>query len=100
MTSRTTGMSGMTAALTGVVLCASVHWVAGCSSSSSGPGGAPDAATPPEPVPLSWTLAAPAIDDGAVLSIWGPSDTDVWAVGGQSGQALVLRYDEIGRAHV
>ena len=46
--------------------------------------------------PLAWTPVLENLD-GALLSIWGTSDRDVWAVGGPLGNAgfdtLVVHYD-------
>ena len=59
-------------------------------------GGCPEQKTPSEPAspePLQWHLPGPAIDAGAVFSVWGPSGSDLWAVGGERGKPLVLRFD-------
>jgi hypothetical protein len=54
---------------------------------------------PPDPEPPSFELALET-DDGALLSVWGESADDVWAVGGQPrtddmtpGQGLLLHWD-------
>jgi hypothetical protein len=56
---------------------------------SENEGGEPDAG-------LEWREALGGLD-GALLSMWGPSATDLWAVGGPLGNAgfdsLVVRYD-------
>ncbi len=40
-----------------------------------------------------WQPAFDASDKGWLLSTWGTSESDVWAVGGQPGQGLVYHYD-------
>ncbi len=71
----------------GVVLAA---LVAACSSDTTGGGDAGPVA-PPEWRPVLENL------DGTLLSVWGTSDKDVWAVGGPRGNAgfesLVVRFD-------
>lgn len=51
------------------------------------------------PQPLEWTVLQEDMD-GVILSFWGPSTTDVWAVGGTlvtgGGDALVLHHDADG----
>lgn len=59
--------------------------LAGCPS--------PEPSDPPAPVPIEWSAVAPSVEGGAVFSIWAPAATDVWAVGGEEGRPLVLRYD-------
>lgn len=47
---------------------------------------------PPVDSEPTWT-ADHATTEGALLGVWGNSPDDVWAVGGQSDQPLVLHYD-------
>jgi hypothetical protein len=47
--------------------------------------------TPVESEP-AWTIDH-ATTDGALLGVWGNSPDDVWAVGGQSDQPLVMHFD-------
>lgn len=72
-----------------------------CSPSSSG-GGTPDDAgadvadVEVDAGPLEWKPVLEHLD-GALLSVWGTSENDVWAVGGPLGNAgfesLVMRFD-------
>lgn len=58
--------------------------------------GCPDEGTEDTTIPagpLVWKVVAPAIAPGAIFSLWGPSANDMWAVGGEAGNALVARYD-------
>jgi hypothetical protein len=40
------------------------------------------------------------VDDGAVLSVWGTGEDDLWAVGGREGQSLVFHNDGTGWSSV
>lgn len=44
-----------------------------------------------EPLPL--TVLTTSYDPGAIFSVWSSSPNDVWAVGGEQGSPVVLRYD-------
>lgn len=44
------------------------------------------------PVEETWSVAFDATDDGALLSVWGPSDDRLWAVGGQPETGVVWQY--------
>jgi hypothetical protein len=52
-------------------------------------------------VPAGWRVVLGSLD-GALLSIWGTSEHDIWSVGGSlgnGGDALVLRFDGTGWRH-
>lgn len=57
--------------------------VAGC---PGGPTDDTDAAAP-----IAWEAVAQDDDRGAYLMVWGPGDGEVWVVGGQPEQGVVLR---------
>ena len=40
-----------------------------------------------------WTEAFDASDDGWLLNVWGPSDNELYAVGGTPAQGRVVRFD-------
>lgn len=44
------------------------------------------------PVEATWGVAFDATDEGAFLSVWGPDDAELWAVGGQPEQGVVWRF--------
>lgn len=52
---------------------------------------------PPEedmgPVQETFAVAFDATDLGALLSVWGPTDDEVWAVGGQPEDGVIWRFD-------
>jgi len=52
--------------------------------------GGGDSGTPPA---LSWTAVSEDDGQGAFLCAWGPSVDDLWVVGGQQEQGVVLRGD-------
>lgn len=65
---------------------------AACSDSSGSPPGPDPTPKPPE---ASWAIVHQGLP-GALLSLWGTSSTDVWAVGGDKRDGsgpLVLHYD-------
>lgn len=51
---------------------------------------------PPEPAEPAWAQAFDARALGWLLNVWGPSGDDLYAVGGNASEALVMRFD--GRA--
>jgi hypothetical protein len=69
-----------------------------CACSSAHPEAVTDAGTnsPDEAGAPAWEVVLEQLD-GAVLSVWGPSATDIYAVGGPRGNSgfssLVLHYD-------
>jgi hypothetical protein len=66
------------------LLACALAFVAGCSD---------DETTPPPPAQASWQLVFSELD-GALISIWGASASDVWAVGGDPGDGpIVIHYD-------
>lgn len=58
--------------------------------------GCPAEDPPPPPEPPEWRVVLENLD-GALLSVWGPSSNEVWAVGGPLGnsgfESLVVRFD-------
>lgn len=68
---------------------------AACGTSGS-PGANGAAIDPPRDAGATWGTVLDELD-GALLSVWGTSDRDVWAVGGPMGnggfESLVVRFD-------
>lgn len=48
---------------------------------------------PPAPTPISWRTTFDATDQGALMSVWGTSGQDVWAVGGQLDAGVAWHYN-------
>jgi hypothetical protein len=90
--------SSLAVALVALAAAACVAGAA-CSPSSTAPpsdGGVEAADVDAAPAPLEWTPVLENLD-GALLSIWGTSERDVWTVGGPLGnsgfESLVMRFD-------
>jgi len=53
--------------------------------------------TPPSPdEPAVWTQSFDATDIGALMSVWGTSSQEAWAVGGQLDAGVVWRFNGMG----
>ncbi len=100
---RARGLTSMLAVVAACAATAVVIATAACSSPSTTPGG--DAGTDADaaidaadaaPAPIEWTPVIQNLD-GALLSIWGTSERDIWTVGGPLGnsgfESLVMRFD-------
>jgi hypothetical protein len=76
----------------GILLAITV--LTGCPEDRVAPAG--DASADAAPAAAQWRTVLDELD-GALLSVWGSSEGDVWAVGGPLGnagfEALVLRFD-------
>lgn len=58
-------------------------------------GGCDDDPAPPPPDmgPETFSVAFDATELGALLSVWGPTDNEIWAVGGQPDAGVIWRFD-------
>ncbi|MDB4942128.1 MAG: hypothetical protein JWP97_1662 [Labilithrix sp.] len=86
-------MTAVRAVVIGALLVASGASITACSPADPGPPF--DAGLDTAPAPAAWKTSL-ANQDGAVLSVWGSSSRDVWAVGGSLGnglESLVVRFD-------
>lgn len=83
-----------------VVVCAACGDPNAEASADGGAGGDVGDADVPDAAVVAWTQAFDAAGEGALLSVWGPDDTHVYAVGGQPDAGVAWRYDGAAWARV